>query len=134
MKNRSSVANLRYGSNAAPHFSLPQGAPSAVLGGLEPIMKSKGLKIGVLLVFVPALLLLGGCNSAHGDPREEAPPPVTVVADTDVSLFSVDHPEQFPLTAAVAYSAAPKLIVTGTVNPDISRNVPVISLATGGVV
>ena len=87
-------------------------------------MKSQGPKIGLLLIFIPALLLLGGCNSAHGDPRAEAPPPATVVADTDVSLFSVDHPEQFPLTAAVAYSAAPKLVVTGTVNPDISRNVP----------
>jgi cobalt-zinc-cadmium efflux system membrane fusion protein len=97
-------------------------------------MKSQGPKIGFLLILIPALLLLGGCNSAHGDPRAEAPPPATVVADTDVSLFSVDHPEQFPLTAAVAYSAAPKLVVTGTVNPDISRNVPVISLATGRVV
>jgi membrane fusion protein, heavy metal efflux system len=97
-------------------------------------MKSQGPKIGFVLIFIPALLLLGGCNSAHGDPRAEAPPPATVVADTDVSLFAVDHPEQFPLTAAVAYSASPKLVVTGTVNPDISRNVPVISLATGRVV
>ncbi|MBZ5649968.1 MAG: efflux RND transporter periplasmic adaptor subunit [Acidobacteriia bacterium] len=97
-------------------------------------MKTQRPKIGFLLIFTPALLLLSGCNSAHGDPRAEAPPPATVVADTDVSLFAVDHPEQFPLTAAVAYSAAPKLVVTGTVNPDISRNVPVISLATGRVV
>src|ERR1700736_148995 len=97
-------------------------------------MKSQRPKIGFLLILIPALLLLGGCNSAHGDPRAEAPPPASVVADTDVSLFSIDHPEQFPLTAAVAYSAAPKLVVTGTVNPDISRNVPVISLATGRVV
>ena len=82
---------------------------------------------------LPALLALVGCN-AHADPAAETPPPSTVVADTDVSLFSVDHPEQFSLTAAVAYTASPKLVVTGTVNPDISRNVPVISLATGRVV
>ena len=97
-------------------------------------MKSICLKTTLVLGAASALLLLGGCNSAHGDPRAEAPPPATVVADTDVSLFAVDHPEQFPLTAAVAYSAAPKLVVTGTVNPDISRSVPVISLATGRVV
>jgi len=97
-------------------------------------MKSQGPKIGFLLILIPTLLLLGGCNSAHGDPHAEAPPPATVVGDTDVTLFSFDHHEQFPLTAAVAYSAAPKLVVTGTVNPDISRNVPVISLATGRVV
>src|ERR1700736_1140550 len=97
-------------------------------------MKSQRPKIGFLLILIPALLLLGGCSSAHGDPRAEAPPPATVVADTDVSLFSVDHPEQFPLAAAIEYTAAPKLVVTGTVNPDISRNVPVISLASGRVV
>jgi membrane fusion protein, heavy metal efflux system len=79
-----------------------------------------------------ALLALAGC-SAHGDPAAEAPPPATVSADTSVSLFAVDHPEQFPLTAAEAYATAPKLVVTGTVAPDISRNVPVISLATGRV-
>jgi cobalt-zinc-cadmium efflux system membrane fusion protein len=95
-------------------------------------MKNKGLEIGLALI--AALLLLSGCSSAHGNPAAEAPPPSTVVADTDVSLFSVDHPEQFPLAAAVAYTASPKLVVTGTVNPDISRNVPVISLATGRVV
>jgi membrane fusion protein, heavy metal efflux system len=96
-------------------------------------MKNSGLKTSFLF-FTPVLLFLGGCTSAHGNPAAEAPPPATVVADTDASLFAVDHPEQFPLTAAVAYSAAPKLVVTGTVNPDISRNVPVISLATGRVV
>ena len=41
------------------------------------------------------------------------------------------NPEQFPMVAAVAYVAAPKLVVTATVNPDIARSVPVISLATG---
>ena len=95
-------------------------------------MKSKCLTIGLLLTASATLLLLSGCT--HSDAAAEAPPPATVVGDVDVSLFSVDHPEQFPLAAAAAYSAAPKLVVTGTVNPDISRNVPVISLATGRVV
>jgi cobalt-zinc-cadmium efflux system membrane fusion protein len=81
----------------------------------------------------PTLLALAGCT-AHGDPAAEAPPSATVVSDTDASLFAVDHPELFPLAAAAAYTAAPKLVVTGTVNPDISRNVPVISLASGRIV
>jgi cobalt-zinc-cadmium efflux system membrane fusion protein len=80
-----------------------------------------------------ALLAFVGC-SRHGDPAAEAPPPATIVSDTDASLFAVDHPEQFSLAAAAAYTAAPKLVVTGTVPPDISRNVPVISLATGRIV
>jgi cobalt-zinc-cadmium efflux system membrane fusion protein len=46
----------------------------------------------------------------------------------------VDHPEQFPLVTAVEYKAVPALNVTGTVQPDIARAVPVISLASGRVV
>jgi membrane fusion protein, heavy metal efflux system len=97
-------------------------------------MQSKGLEISLFLISILALLLLGGCNSAHGDPAAEAPPPATVVPDVDVSLFSVDHPERFPIATATERISASKLVVTGTVMPDIARNVPVISLATGRVV
>jgi cobalt-zinc-cadmium efflux system membrane fusion protein len=97
-------------------------------------MKNKGARIGFLLISIVAMLLLGACNSAHGDPAAEAPPPATVVPDVDVSLFSVDHPEHFPIATATERMSASKLVVTGTVTPDIARNVPVISLATGRVV
>jgi cobalt-zinc-cadmium efflux system membrane fusion protein len=97
-------------------------------------MKSKGLKIGLVLIFIPALLSLGGCSSAHGDPAAEAPPPANVVPDVDLSLFTVDHPEQFPLAEATARPTTSELVVTGTVAPDIARNVPVVSLASGRVV
>jgi cobalt-zinc-cadmium efflux system membrane fusion protein len=52
----------------------------------------------------------------------------------DVALFSVEHPEQFPLATATEHSAVSELIVTGAVTPDVSRSVPVVSLATGRVV
>ena len=52
----------------------------------------------------------------------------------DRNLFKVDHPGQFELTEAVAHVTSSQLRATGTVNPDISRNVPVISIATGRVV
>src|SRR5271169_3241964 len=39
-----------------------------------------------------------------------------------------------PDATAVEHLATPQLKVTGTVNPDISRNVPVISIASGRVV
>jgi cobalt-zinc-cadmium efflux system membrane fusion protein len=48
--------------------------------------------------------------------------------------LTVDNPEQYPLVAAVARSAASDLVVTGAVNPDIARNVLMISLASGRVV
>jgi cobalt-zinc-cadmium efflux system membrane fusion protein len=92
------------------------------------------LKACLLLVCISILLLLDGCGQAQADTKAEAPPPSKVVQAFDVSVFSVERPEQFPLAEATAESTAPELVVTGTVNPDISRNVPVISLASGRVV
>src|ERR1700730_167934 len=80
-----------------------------------------------------ATLLVGGCGKGTGDPASEAPPPARVEREQDGSVFKVDHPEQFPLAAAVEYQAAPALNVTGVVQPDIARSVPVISLAAGRV-
>jgi membrane fusion protein, heavy metal efflux system len=74
-----------------------------------------------------------GCNGGKSDPQAEAPPPLKLERVGDSDVFKVDHPELFQLTAAVEHDARPQLQVTGTVNPDISRAVPVISLATGRV-
>jgi outer membrane protein TolC len=52
----------------------------------------------------------------------------------DANNFKVKNPERFPLAAAGEHVAAPELNVTGVVNPDVSRQVPVPSLATGRVV
>jgi cobalt-zinc-cadmium efflux system membrane fusion protein len=79
-------------------------------------------------------LLLLGCNRSKADPKAEAPPPAVVEPDFDANNFKVDHPEQFPLTTAREHKAAPSLSVTGVVSPDVSRTVPVISLASGRVV
>src|SRR5271165_5464117 len=98
-------------------------------------MKNKVLEIGLLLfVSIPSVLTLAGCRGAHGDPASEAPPPANVVSGAAVNLFTVENPEQFPVAAAIARATAPELVVTGVVNPDIARNVPVISLASGRVV
>ncbi len=75
-----------------------------------------------------------GCNDGKANPKAEAPPAATVEPDLDANNFKVDHPEQFPLVAAVEYKVAPALNVTGVVQPDIARAVPVISLAAGRVV
>lgn len=83
---------------------------------------------------LPLSLLLLGCNESKADPKAEAPPAATVEPDLDANNFKVDHPEQFPLVTAVEHKAAPALNVTGVVQPDIARAVPVISLASGRVV
>ena len=98
-------------------------------------MNGKNRKFGLLLASLPALLVLAGCRKApDGSAAEGAPPPTSVIPDVDVSLFRVDHPDQFPLTEAASRTTAAELVVTGTVSPDVSRNVPVISMVSGRVV
>jgi cobalt-zinc-cadmium efflux system membrane fusion protein len=84
-------------------------------------------------ISLASLLMLVGCT-AHADPAAEAPPPANVVPGADPALFTVDHPEQFPLVTAVERPTTSELVVTGTVTPDVARNVPVVSLASGRVV
>ena len=79
-------------------------------------------------------LSLAGCGQSKGDPKAEAPPAAKVEHEQDVNSVKVDHPEQFPLFTAIEHAAASKLVVTGVVSPDVSRTVPVISIATGRVV
>jgi len=89
--------------------------------------------IVVLLAVVPTAFSFTGCRSAQADSMKEAPPAAKVVRDVDVTLFAVEHPEQFPLVSAVEHRTVSELVVTGSVNPDISRSVPVVSLASGRV-
>ena len=63
-----------------------------------------------------------------------APPPAKIEQETDVSFLQVEHPEQFPIVKATESLQAPSLTVTGVVSPDVSRTVPVISLASGRVI
>ena len=96
-------------------------------------MKRAGrAQIGPLLGIV---LLLAGCEGNHGkNAAAEAPPPAQVEREGDANLVPVDHPEQFPLVAAAEYKSQRRLVVTGVVSPDVSRTVPVISIAAGRVV
>ena len=96
-------------------------------------MKKRSPRTGVLLASMLLPLIMSGCDG-HVDAAAEAPPPANVVSDVDLSLFTVDHPEQFPLVEASAHPTTSELVVTGTVTPDVSRNVPVVSLASGRVV
>src|SRR5271163_1324099 len=77
---------------------------------------------------------LAGCNDKPPDPKSEVPPPAVVQADADSNLVHVDHPDQFNLVAATSYAATSAIQVTGTVNPDVSRTIPVISIASGRVI
>jgi cobalt-zinc-cadmium efflux system membrane fusion protein len=91
-----------------------------------------GLAGGVLTASLA--VVLSGCDKAKSDPAAEAPPAATVVHENDLNVVKVDKPERFPLVEAVAHEATSTLHVTGTVNPDISREIPVVSIASGRVV
>ncbi|HUB32610.1 MAG TPA: efflux RND transporter periplasmic adaptor subunit [Bryobacteraceae bacterium] len=82
------------------------------------------------------LISAGGCGkrvsaAAEGD---TGPRPPVLQADFDANSFTVDRPQRFQVVTAGEYTAAPELNVTGVVSPDVSRQVPVVSLATGRVV
>jgi cobalt-zinc-cadmium efflux system membrane fusion protein len=82
-----------------------------------------------------ALISLAGCApKKKADPAAEAPPSAQVESAPDPTNVKVDHPEQFPVVTASEREAAPELNATGTVSPDISRQVPVISLAMGRII
>lgn len=77
--------------------------------------------------------VLAGCKKKFNPASGEASP-TQVVEAGNAALVTVDKPDQFPLVAASKVVAPDRLNVTGSVNPDINREVPVISLASGRVV
>ncbi|HWF46518.1 MAG TPA: efflux RND transporter periplasmic adaptor subunit [Bryobacteraceae bacterium] len=82
-----------------------------------------------------AALALGGCGSTPKlDAAAAAPPPAQVEEETGVGLIQVSNASQFPVVVAGQRDVIPTLSATGVVNPDVSDEVPVISLAAGRVV
>jgi membrane fusion protein, heavy metal efflux system len=98
-------------------------------------MNRRGLR-GLLgaASFICCGLLPISCGPGKADPKAEAPPVPVVEHEADLNVVKVDHPERFPLATAAEHKSVTTLTVTGVVNPDVSRNVPVISLASGRVV
>jgi membrane fusion protein, heavy metal efflux system len=95
-------------------------------------MKCRGFESLVLLLALG--VFTAGCGEAKSDPQKEAPPSTKVVHEDDVNVLQVEHPERFPLVTAVEYWSTNQLVATGSISPDISRTVPVISLAAGRVI
>lgn len=93
----------------------------------------RGPLLRLVFCFLGVSSLLG-CGTAKSDPAAGAPPPAQVEQEQDLNVIQVDHPEQYPVVAATMRTATSQLQVTGVVTADVSRNVPVISLASGRVV
>ncbi len=84
-------------------------------------------------IFVAGLFALAGCGKKFNPSSGEAQQ-AQVIQTGDAGLISVDDSRQFPLVTASRVDSPTRLDVTGSVFPDISREVPVISLASGRVV
>ncbi|MDR1989480.1 MAG: efflux RND transporter periplasmic adaptor subunit [Acidobacteriaceae bacterium] len=96
---------------------------------------SSMMRTQVALVALVAAIASGCARGGdHADPDAGAPPPAVVEQDGNTSEIRVEHPDRFPLATATAHESAPTLKVTGVVTPDVSRAVPVVSLASGRVV
>ena len=88
---------------------------------------------GVLLTVVAVLACgMAGCKHAENT-AGEGPQNATVVR-TAPDEVHVDQPGKFPLVYVSAKDVVSKLEVTGSVSPDVSRELPVLSLANGRVV
>jgi membrane fusion protein, heavy metal efflux system len=86
------------------------------------------------LALCAAFVACGCGQKATTDASAGAPPPAQVENVANANLVQVDDPSQFPLATATAYQAPSQLVANGVVSPDVSRTVPVISIATGRVV
>jgi cobalt-zinc-cadmium efflux system membrane fusion protein len=96
---------------------------------------TRSLRIACILQgAVVSPCLLAGCGGGERAAAAAAPPAAIVEHENGGNTFHVDRPERFPVVTAVARQTTPTLTVTGVVSPDVSRNVPVVSLASGRVV
>jgi cobalt-zinc-cadmium efflux system membrane fusion protein len=92
------------------------------------------LEAGVCLCLALSTTGCGRRVTAASKDADTGPHAAAVEADMDANNFRVDHPDQFPLATAGEYASSPELNVTGVVGPDVSRQAPVPSLASGRVV
>jgi len=95
---------------------------------------SRMVSLAVAMTTSLFLLALAGCKAK--ETGSGAPPAAQVIQVADMNLITIDAKDvaKFPLTTASQIEAASELTATGSVFPDISREVPVISLANGRVV
>jgi len=93
-------------------------------------------KLCTCCLLIMVLGMSTGCRRSDTSSREadEAPPAQpTVIPTGQAARLHVEEPEKFPLVTAQAQPVFSTLDVTGQVQPDVSREVPVLSFANGRV-
>jgi len=89
---------------------------------------------GVLACAMALLLAAGGCKKSDTNPAAEAPAQSDVTETGNSDVVHIERAARFPLVQSESRQVLSTLQVTGSVNPDVSREIPVLSLANGRVV
>lgn len=99
-------------------------------------LRTSLLRSTPVLPLAVALLATAPMGCKKHDDGNTAPPPTQVVPVSDMSVIAVDpsNAQRFTLATADKMDAVSELTATGSVQPDIAREVPVISMANGRVV
>ncbi len=95
------------------------------------IIQSRRALSGTVLL-LPVLLtavMFQGCSSTKAGPTAGV-----VETNADPDVFTMQHPEQFPLTGVRVGKVSDEVRVNGVIAPDVNRSVPVVSLGGGRVV
>ena len=87
------------------------------------------LHLGVLAFAMVLVSIVTGCSRSKNDPGE-----TKVETNSDPDVFTLQHPEQFPLVEVQLRKVTDEVHVNGVIAPDINRSVPVVSLGGGRVV
>jgi membrane fusion protein, heavy metal efflux system len=95
------------------------------------IIQSRRMLSGavLLLPFLLAAVMFLGCSSTKAGPTAGV-----VETNPDPDVFTMQHPEQFPITAGQVRKVSDEIHVNGVIAPDVNRSVPVVSLGGGRVV
>ena len=83
-----------------------------------------------VLLACAVIATLAGCARSKTDPSADT----KVETNTDPNVFTLPHPEQFPLVEVELRKVTDELHVNGVIAPDVNRSVPVVSLGGGRVV
>ena len=95
-----------------------------------PVSRRCGLRLSVAVVSLTLVAAFSGCGKSKIDPSAST----KVETNTDPNVFTVSHPEQFPVVEVELRKVTDELHVTGVIAPDVNRSVPVVSLGGGRVV
>ncbi|ADW67763.1 efflux RND transporter periplasmic adaptor subunit [Granulicella tundricola] len=106
----------------------------SIAGKVLPAMRRANLTHAITLSL--GMLTLAGCHQQETNKQAaEAPPSVPqVVPAGQANVVHVDQANQFPLVTTTSRTVFSTLNVTGAVQPDVSRELPVLSIANGRVV